>query len=230
MARPDMGWQRTATAPDSSGGLCAWDPIKKQIVLKMTRSVGAYFPDEDRWEKWPIAIDGCCDYQSAMALDVAGRWMYVLGDGVAERYHLDEKRAEDLRNRPWGGGTTAAFGARNFRGGYASMGLTWHPRTRQIVMVLYGSPWVDQRPGIGDGSKAVYLIDPATNKVSFVRMGGQVPADPGIFGMYGRFRVVSGADSIVSAYLADRNASIATIPFAQAVQIAPIILNQGQTP
>jgi hypothetical protein len=108
--------------------------------------------------------------------------------------------------------------------------MAWHPRTRQIVMVLYGSPWVDQRPGVGDGSKAVYLIDPATNKVSFVRMGGQVPADPGIFGMYGRFRVVPGTDSIVSVYLADRNASIGTIPFAQAVQIAPIIPNQGQTP
>jgi hypothetical protein len=233
MARHDMGWQRAARPPWPSGSsICGWDPVKKQIVVRSKSGIGAYALDTDTWADWKVVSDAswCCDFQMGMALDPVGRWMYALGDSVVERYHLDERRVESLRARPWGGGTTAAFGARNFGGGYASYGISWHARTKQIVMVLYGDPWVDATPGIGDGSKTVYLIDPATDKVSKVTMGGQVPADPGIFGMYGRFRVLPGTDSIVSVYLADQNASIGTIPFAQATPVVPVIPPPGTAP
>jgi hypothetical protein len=54
-------------------------------------------------------------------------------------------------------------------------------------------------------------------------MGGQVPTDPGMFGMYGRFRVIPGTDTVVSVYLPDQLVSAGTIPFDRAMPTGPIV-------
>jgi hypothetical protein len=214
MARADMGWQRTAQAPwPVASGQCGWDPVQKRVVIRSAKGVGAYYPDQDRWEDWRINSDAtyCCDFIAMVAMDVQGRWMYVLGDSVVERYNLDTKAYESLRSRSW----ALPFASRTWQvpPAYPSFGLGWHERTKQLVVVV---SWVNPGgPGGGDSAKDILLIDPASNVVTKATMTGDIPPDPGIFGSYGRVRIISGTDQIASVVSTLQNAYIGTIPFGR---------------
>jgi hypothetical protein len=204
MARPDMGWALQApgpgTAVSSSSG---WDPVQKRVVTRSRGFIGAYYPDSDRWENWNIqSAPYGSDCQASVAMDVVGRKMYVLGDRLAEVIDLDTKAYTDLRSKPW---------AMAFPGvgvGYlAGPGVSWHARTKQIVA------WA--------GGQNLLLIDPVTDVVKTVTMGGAtVTAAPGA-GTYGRFRVIPGTDQVVLVNAVDQNVFIGTVPF-DGVQPTPI--------
>jgi hypothetical protein len=195
MARPDMGWALKAQAPanavSSSSG---WDPVHRRVVTRSRTFIAAYYPDTDRWENWNIGnAPYGSDFQASVAMDVAGRKMYVIGDRLAEVIDLDRKSYTDLRGKPW---------ARAFPGigqGYvAGPGVSWHARSKQIVA------WV--------GGNTLLLIDPATDAFKTVTMGGVPVPQPSSAGTYGRFRVIPDTDQIVLVNAVDQEVFIGTLP------------------
>ena len=214
MARPDLGWQRVAPAPAgpvaSSSG---WDPVQKRVVTRSRSFVGAYYPDENRWEDWNINPNAtfCCDFQASVAMDLVGRKMYVLGDRLAEMYDLDTKAYTDISGKPW----TAQFvQSLDVGGSGAGPGVSWHERTRQIV--VWASPCVFDAVGnltCPSSGNTLLLINPATDVVKSVTMGGVTVTPQAIAGTYGRFRVIPGTDQVVLLNSVHENAFIGTVPF-----------------
>jgi hypothetical protein len=198
MARPDMGWALRAPAPSGSvTSSSGWDPVKRRVVTRGVKFIGAYYPDEDRWEDWKIgAASYCCDYEASVAMDMEGRKMYVLGGRLAEVIDLDSKGYTNLAGKRW----TANFIKPPWEGGYATgPGVSWHARTKQLVV------WV--------GGNNLILINPATDVMKVVPMGGATvtAADGG--GTYGRFRCIPGTDQVVLVNAVDQNVFIGTVPF-----------------
>jgi hypothetical protein len=109
-------------------------------------------------------------------MDLVGRKMYVLGDGLAEMYDLDTKAYTNLAGQPW----ASRFITRGLQG----PGVAWHERTRQIVA------WMQ------DGN-SVDVINPATGTRISVPMGGVTVSTPPDAGTYGRFRMLPGTDQVV---------------------------------
>lgn len=223
MARPDMGWQRTSRPPwPTASGQCAWDPVRKRVVLRSAKAVGAYLPDTNTWEDWHAPSDAtyCCDFDALAAIDVVGRWMYVLGATVVERYHLDTKAYQSLRGRPW----AAPFAAQTWAVPPAypnGFGLAWHERTRQLI-VLGWNGWAGGNGGDA-GVREILAIDPATDRVSRLpTMSGDAPRNPGIYGSYGRIRIVPGTDQIVSLASTQQNVYIGALPVDAPPQTTPI--------
>jgi hypothetical protein len=198
MARPDIGWALRGPAPSGSiTSSSGWDPVKRRVVTRGSKFIGAYYPDEDRWEDWKIgAASYCCDYQASVAMDIEGRKMYVLGERLAEVIDLDSKAYTNLAGKPW----AARFVKPSWEGGYATgPGVSWHARTKQIVV------WV--------GGNNLILINPATDAMKVVPMGGaNVTAAEGS-GTYGRFRCIPGTDQVVLVNAVDQNVFIGTVPF-----------------
>ena len=197
MARPDLGWQKTALAPFSSvASASGWDPVQKRVVHRGAKFIGAYYPETDVWENWNIfpAATLCCDFSASVAMDITGRKMYVLGDGLAEMYDLDTKAYTNLATQPW----AARFIIRGTEG----PGLAWHERTKQIVAWMAGI----------DGN-AVDVINPATGTRTSVPMGGVTVSTPPAAGTYGRFRMLPGTDQVVLVNSVTENVFIGTIPF-----------------
>ena len=194
MARPDMGWALKAPAPGSAvSSSSGWDPVQKRVVVRSRSFIGAYYPDTDRWENWHIqAAPFGSDFQASVAMDVAGRKMYVLGDRLAEVIDLDSKAYTDLRRKPWA--------ARFVTGRYlAGPGVSWHARTKQIVA------WV--------GGNDLLLINPVTDTLKTATMGGATVSAAPSAGTYGRFRVIPGTDQVVLVNAVDQDVFIGTVPF-----------------
>ena len=198
MARPDMGWALKAPGPGSAvSSSSGWDPVQKRVVTRSRGFIGAYYPETDRWENWNIqnAPFGS-DFQASVAMDVIGRKMYVLGDRLAEVMDLDSKAYTDLRGKPW----VAAFpGVGGGTGYLAGPGVSWHARTKQIVA------WV--------GGNNLLLINPATDTIKSITMGGATVTAAPSAGTYGRFRVIPGTDQVVLVNAVDQNVFIGTVPF-----------------
>jgi hypothetical protein len=200
MARPDMGWELRAWAPGGAiSSASGWDPVQKRVVTRSRGFIGAYYPDTDRWENWNIGnAPYGSDYESSVAMDVAGRKMYVIGNRLAEAIDLDAKTWTDLRTKPW----AANFVTPVWQGGYQNgPGISWHARTKQIVA------WV--------GGNNLLLINPATDAVKHVVMGGTTITVLHLSGAatYGRFRGIPGTDQVVLVNSVDQNVFIGTVPF-----------------
>jgi hypothetical protein len=198
MARPDMGWALKATAPAPSvASSSGWDPVKKRVVTRGSKFIGAYYPDEDRWEDWQIrGASFCCDYHASVAMDIAGRKMYVLGERLVEVIDLDSKGYTNLSGKPWAGN----FLKMAWQGGYApGPGVSWHARTKQIVV------WV--------GGNSLILINPTTDAAKTVTMGGATVTAAEGSGTYGRFRCIPDKDQVVLLNAVDQNVLIGTVPF-----------------
>jgi hypothetical protein len=207
MGRPDMGWALKAPAPKgavtSSSG---WDPVKRRVITRGSRFIGAYYPDEDRWEDWQIgAASYCCDFTASVAMDTAGRKMYVLGDRLAEVIDLDTKAYTNLASKRW----AANFIKPPWEGGHANgPGVSWHARTKQIVV------WV--------GGNNLILINPATDMMRTVTMSGVTVTAAEGSGTYGRFRCVPGTDQVVLVNSVDQNVFLGTVPFDDGVTVPPV--------
>ena len=198
MARPDMGWALRAPAPSGSvTSSSGWDPVKRRVITRGSRFIGAYYPDEDRWEDWKIgATPYGGDYQASVAMDIEGRKMYVLGERLAEVIDLDSKGYTYLAGKTW----TANFIKPSWEGGYATgPGICWHARTKQIVV------WV--------GGNNLILINPTTDAMKVVPMGGAMVTAAEGSGTYGRFRCIPGTDQVVLVNAVDQNVFIGTVPF-----------------
>ena len=206
MARPDMGWALKAPGPGSAvSSSSGWDPVQKRVVTRSRGFIGAYYPETDRWENWNIqnAPFGS-DFQASVAMDVIGRKMYVLGDRLAEVMDLDSKAYTDLRGKPW----VAAFpGVGGGTGYLAGPGVSWHARTKQIVA------WV--------GGNNLLLINPATDTIKSITMGGATVTAAPSAGTYGRFRVIPGTDQVVLVNAVDQNVFIGTVPFDGGTPVPP---------
>jgi hypothetical protein len=195
MARPDMGWQRMADAPAGSvASSSGWDRARKRVVTRGKSFWGAYYVEENRWERWGDAVGGS-DYAAGVAMDGAGRKMYVLGERLAEVCDLDTHVVTPI-TAPW----AELFRKAPWSGGYPTgPGIDWHDRTRQIVA------WV--------GGNNLLLIDPKTGTSRTVIMGGvQVSAAEGS-GTFGRFRVIPGTDLVVLVNSVNENVFIGSVPF-----------------
>jgi hypothetical protein len=207
MARADLGWQKVASAPrGATSSSCVWDAAGQRIAVRSQSFVGAYYPEQNRWEQWavnPVATL-CCDFASAPAFDPATRTLYVLGDGLAEQYTLANCPGTgcyaDLSQRPW----ASRFVARGMQG----PGVAWHTRTKQIVA------WMQ------DGN-SLDVINPATNTKTTVPMGGVTVSAPVSAGTYGRFRLLPGTDTVVLANYVYENVYIGTVPFGGAPTPVP---------
>jgi hypothetical protein len=206
MDRPDMGWALKAPAPSTAvSSSSGWDPVQKRVIMRSRGFIGAYYPDTDRWENWNIqnAPFGS-DYQASVAMDVVGRKMYVLGDRLAEVIDLDTKAYTDLRGKPW----VAAFpGVGGGTGYLAGPGVSWHARTKQIVA------WV--------GGNNLLLINPATNTIKSVTMGGATVTAAPSAGTYGRFRVIPDTDQVVLVNGVTENVFIGIVPFGGTLAPTP---------
>lgn len=206
MARPDLGWGQKAPAPAGAvASSSGWDPVQKRVVVRGSRFIGAYYPDENRWEDWQIgAAPMGSDFQASVAMDLVGRKMYVLGDRLAEAIDLDTKAYTDLRGKPW----AANFAIGDWQGGYPSgPGIAWHARTRQIVA------WT--------GGQNLLLIDPVADVAKTVAMGGAAVTAAPSAGTYGRFRVIPGTDRVVLVNAVDQNVFIGTVPFDGGAPLPP---------
>jgi hypothetical protein len=195
MARPDMGWAVGAQAPSNAvSSSSGWDPVRRRVVTRSRNFIGAYYPDTDRWENWNIGnAPYGSDFQASVAMDVAGRKMYVIGDRLAEVIDLDSKSYTDLRGKPW----VAAFPGVG-KGYFAGPGVSWHGRSKQIVA------WV--------GGNNLLLINPATDAFKTITMGGVTVPQPPSAGTYGRFRVIPKTDQIVLVNAVDQDVFIGTLP------------------
>ena len=194
MARPDMGWALNAPAPRSAvASASGWDPVRRRFVTRSSNFIGAYDPATNTWEIWnPPSAPYGSDFQASVAMDVAGRKMYVLGDRLAEVLDLDTKAYTDLRGKPWA--------ARFVTGPYLpGPGVSWHAGTKQIVA------WT--------GGQNLLLIDPVTDVAKTVAMGGVTVSAADGTGTYGRFRVIPGTNQVVLVNLVNENVLIGTVPF-----------------
>jgi len=195
MSRPDMGWILRAQAPgpavSSSSG---WDPAHRRVVTRSRGFIGAYYPDTDKWENWNIRnAPWGADFQASVAMDPAGRKMYVIGDRLAEVIDLDSKGYTDLRGKLWAA-EIPGVGKGNFQG----PGVAWHARSKQIVV------WV--------GGNNLMLINPATDTFKTITMGGVAVPQPPSAGTYGRFRIIPDTDQVVLVNAVDQDVFIGTLP------------------
>ena len=201
MARPDLGWQKVASAPRSAtASSCVWDAAGQRVAVRSQSFAGAYYPERDRWERWNVDPVGtfCCDYETSAAFDPATRTFYVLGQGIAEQYDLarcpGSRCYADLSRRPWA--------VRFLNKGIQGPGVGWHARTKQIVAWMQGI----------DGN-SLTLINPATDAFRTVSMGGVTVSKALSAGTYGRFRVIPGTDTVVLVNSVSENVFIGTVPF-----------------
>jgi len=196
MARPDMGWALKAPAPRSAvASASGWDPVRRRVVTRSSNFIGAYDPATNTWEAWnPPSAPYGSDFQASVAMDVAGRKMYVVGDRLAEMLDLDTKAYTDLRGRPW------AAALPGVGSGYLpGPGVSWHARTKQLVV------WV--------GGQSLRLINPLTDEARTLTMTGATVTAASGSGTYGRFRVIPGTDQVVVVNAVDQNVFIGTVPF-----------------
>lgn len=188
-ARPDQGWAKKAPAPAGTvASSSGWDPVQKRVVVRSRGFIGAYYPDQDRWEDWNLSQAPMgSDFEASVAVDVAGRKMYVLGDRLAEVIDLDARTWTDLRGKAW------AQAALNTQQG---PGVAWHERSKRLVL------WT--------GGQTLTLVDPATDAVTTVTMAGAVPVSSRQ--TYGRFRIIPGTDQVVLWFSVGENILTGTLP------------------
>jgi len=92
MARSDMGWDVVGSPVGNLSSVVGWDSQRKQLVVRGTGAWAVYFPDENRWDNLTYDERGrpsAATLPPPEVVDVAGRTMYVLGDGLAESLNLD---------------------------------------------------------------------------------------------------------------------------------------------
>ena len=197
MARPDMGWQRRADAPEGSvASSSGWDDQKQVIVTRSKSFLSTYDPMMDQWAVRGVPGGGS-DYQSGVAMDVVGRKMYVLAWNLAEAIDLDTYAVTKIV-APW----TSLLG-----GFPEGPGVAWHSASKRIVL------WT--------GGQTIYLIDPKTNVVTKVAMGGATLTAPSGSGIYGSFDVIPGTDQVVLVNSVFENVFIGTVPFDSPTTAAP---------
>src|SRR5207249_3310169 len=99
------------------------------------------------------------DFEASVAMDMAGRKMYVIGDRLAEVIDLDTKAYTDLRSKPW----AADFVRPVWQGGYTNgPGIAWQARTKQIVAwVNRNHPTRHTRP---DPRPAIHVYPPTHSR------------------------------------------------------------------
>jgi hypothetical protein len=107
---------------------------------------------------------------------------------------LDSKAYTDLRGKPW---VAKIRGVGRGTGHLAGPGVSWHARTKQIVV------WT--------GGNDLLLINPATDTSKTITMGGVAVPTPPSGGTYGRFRVIPGTDQVVLVNAVDENVFIGTL-------------------
>lgn len=188
MARADMGWVQKAGAPAGSvASSSGWDPKACKLITRAYNFLGAYDPKADKWERWS-GVSGGSDFAASVAVDAAGRRMYVLGDRLAEVIDLDARSVTPISD-PW------ATPIKGIQG----PGIGWHERSRQIVAWL--------------GGNDLMLIDPKTKTSRTVRMGGAQVSPAFSSGTFGRFRVIPGTDLVVLVNSVTENVFIGSVPF-----------------
>jgi hypothetical protein len=213
MARADMGWALKADAP--AGTLTctvAWDSKAGVVVVRARTFYGSYNPTTDKWERWGDTAGGS-DYEAQAAIDVEGRKMYVLGNHIAEVIDLDTRVLTQLGT--WDG--TAVFPPTapawvrgfvlpyNLPGAYLATGVQWHPGRKRII--AYANTLAT------NGTEQNLLqIDPVTGTIDQLTMGG-VPVRTRVdYGIYGRFRLIPGTDTVVLAGYVQNDMHVGQLP------------------
>jgi hypothetical protein len=222
MARPDMGWDVVPSPAGSIETQCGWDPVKTQLLCR-GHVYAAYFPDQNRWQAFPdLQNQGAWfggDVDAMSTVDVAGRWMYVIGSGFAERINLDTYAWQDLGQMAWaksgGGGSLGFTHAQNVVWGDSSgyipgPGLAWYEPARSIIAyvdanrILLFDPTKDQLP-------TPYQIGgPDQTLPGMIPCPVPTPCGPGGL-IFGRFALIPGTTNVALATGVDRNVAVATL-------------------
>jgi len=221
MARADMGW--ALMAPSPAGGTVTssgWDSQRKVVVTRGFNSWGVFNPKTNTWVRVAEAVGGS-DYEASVAVDVVGRKMYVLGNKLAEVINLDTYVV--TRIGTWDGTkVTGPEWVRGFvtpywlPGGYLSSGVQWHPGRKRII--AYANTLST------DGTEQNLLqIDPVGNTIEKLSMGGVSISTKKTFGIYGRFRLIPGTDTVILAGAVDTNIFIGQLPASSSSSPPPSV-------
>lgn len=216
MARPDMGWELKAQAPGgATSSSSGWDPKTGLVITRAKAFWGAYNPRTNAWTRWGDAWGGS-DFEASVAMDIAGRRMWVLGDRLAEVVNLDTHQVTSLgtwspdptdpNSRPgtvtMPPGTTwpRLFILPGWKGGYGTgPGLQWHPGRKRLIA------WV--------GGQNLLQIDPATDRTEVLTMTGVTVMRREGVGTYGRFRLLpQDPDLVVFATQVQLDVYIGRLP------------------
>jgi hypothetical protein len=182
-----MGWQRRADAPEGSvASASGWDSQKSVMITRSKSFVSTYDPLADVWKR-QANPGGGSDYASGVAMDVPGRKMYVLAANLADVIDLDSYAVSSI-SAPW----------RRLLAGSQGPGVGWHTASKRIVL------WT--------GGQVIHLIDPKTNVVTDVTMGGATLTAPNGSGTFGSFDVLPGTDQMVLVNAIDQNVFFGTLP------------------
>ena len=206
MARPDMGWELTAQAPDfsvvSSSG---YDEKRRVVVTRGATFWGVYNPDTKSWKRLGSSTGGS-DYTMSVAVDSEGRKMWLLGGRLGEVIDLDTYAVTQFLSQtvdwsqPGAPTVVRALPSYEWAKNFWANGLAWHPVRKRLLL------W--------QGGQSIVSVDPSNHTVETLTLGGAVPTGPAANGTFGRFRLIPGTDTVAVVNGVTEPVFLGTLPAA----------------
>lgn len=204
MALLGMGWRDCGYAPTGDGGVAMTSGYDEQghVVLHRDASKWTrYDPATNTWQALGDAWGGS-DFSLAVAVDTPGRKMWLMGPNLGEVMDLNTYSVTRFYYAPSDGSPPQiAPGyewAKQFPSGAWTKAMAWSVTRQRLLFWL--------------GGQNLLSVDPVGNTVATLPMTGATLPPPTPAGMFGRFRLIPGTDTVALVTAIDQLVYLGTLP------------------